>query len=91
MLMLYILSLRIRPINNKGKALYKTLFFYIKTNLKGNIVEFKRNDKVIAKSGRVFIVVKDTDINSPNVELQTMLSGKWIKTITTKNKLTKKD
>jgi len=54
-------------------------------------VEFKRNDKVIAKSGRVFIVVKDTDINSPNVELQTMLSGKWIKTITTKNELTKKD
>ena len=90
MLMLYILSLRIRPINNKEKTLYNTLFFF-KSIAKENIMEFKRNDKVIAKSGRVFIVVKDTDINSPNVELQTMFLGKWIRTITTKNQLIKKD
>ena len=27
-------------------------------------MEFKRNDKVIGKSGRVFTVTKDTDIDS---------------------------
>ena len=54
-------------------------------------MEFKRNDKVIGKSGRVFTVTKDTNIDSPNVELKTMYLGKWVKTITTKNQLTKKD
>lgn len=61
------------------------------TSERVKIMEFKKNDKVIAKSGRVFIVTKDTTIDSPSVELQTMLSGKWIKTVTTKNELTKKD
>lgn len=55
------------------------------------MMEFKRNDKVISTDGREFIVIKDTVENSPNVELLTIISGKYIKTITTKNKLTKKD
>jgi hypothetical protein len=54
-------------------------------------MEFKRNDIVISPNGREFIVIKDTTIDSPNVELQTMYLGKYVKTITTKDKLTKKD
>lgn len=54
-------------------------------------MEFKRNDKVISTNGREFTVIKDTTENSPYVELQTMILGKYVKTITTKNKLTKKD
>jgi len=54
-------------------------------------MEFKRNDKVISTNGREFTVIKDTIKNSPNVELLTIISGKYVKTITTKDKLTKKD
>lgn len=55
-------------------------------------MEFKRGDKVISKSsGRLYIVVKNTTMDSLNIEVIAMLSGKWIKTITTKNKFITKD
>ena len=54
-------------------------------------MEFKRNDKVISINGFEFTVLEDTDANSPYVKLIAMVQGKYLKTITTKNKLTKKD
>ncbi len=54
-------------------------------------MEFKSGDKVISNNGMVYSVLKDTDINSPYVELLGISKGKYFKTITTKTHLIKKE
>lgn len=54
-------------------------------------MEFKSGDEVISNNGMVYSVLKDTDINSPYVELLGINKGKYFKTITAKTHLVKKE
>ena len=54
-------------------------------------MEFKSGDEVISNNGMVYSVLKDTNINSPYVELLGINKGKYFKTITTKTHLVKKE
>ena len=55
-------------------------------------MEFKIGDKVISKfTDLEYTVLENTNIDSPDVKLTIMIKGKYYKTITQKNNLTKKD
>ncbi len=54
-------------------------------------MEFKFGDKVISKNNVEYLVLEDTNINSPDVKLIVMMKGKYYRTIGQKNDLIKKD